>query len=131
VIHFVIEQNEFDEEQREDDYRRSDCGRRGKPLLQTNGGQSGIGLPHSTTSRKEWRAKLRRSAISVATNAPWSLPKLRSSVIFVRRLVQIFFGRAAMHWNHEPFAFKQPGERLPSPHPMGRGIKGEGFMERL
>ena len=29
-----------------------------------------------------------------------------------------------------PLALTKPAERFPSPHPTGRGIKGEGFLEK-
>src|SRR5262245_6893990 len=46
------------------------------------------------------------------------------------RLMQCVVSLSRMHWDHGPLAFKKPGERPPSPHRMGRGIKGEGFMDR-
>jgi hypothetical protein len=37
-----------------------------------------------------WFQKLRRSAMSIAANAPWSFPKLRRSGMFVRRFMESF-----------------------------------------
>ena len=37
-----------------------------------------------------WLEKLRRSAMSIAANAPWSFPKLRRSGMFVRRFMESF-----------------------------------------
>ena len=45
-----------------------------------NGSQSGIGLPHSTTSRKEWGAMLRASVVEYGS--PMPLFVLQSAIIF-------------------------------------------------
>jgi hypothetical protein len=42
------------------DVRRRNRFQAGNIRLPTNGGQSGIGLPHSTTSRTEWHARISR-----------------------------------------------------------------------
>jgi hypothetical protein len=55
-----------------------------------NGTQSGIGLPHSKTSRKEWRAICRDSVLECGSPMPLSLLALAHIAPFIGFMPPVF-----------------------------------------